>query len=149
MFCVNWTFFQTHIYINRFYCVKITSWLWHHILVFTRLACRSQLIPSADRGAFFGHFLLFPAALACWKLVALPASSQQGSLVFCLGCLHFCHQTQESRLPCLLAHLLHKNKASMPWKGALPSSSGDVIWSQTLAHEPAHLSATVSLPDHY
>lgn len=67
-----------------FYRVEITSWLWHHILVFTWLACRSRLVPSADRGAFFGRWA-FPAALACWKLVALPASSQQGSLVFFWG----------------------------------------------------------------
>lgn len=53
---------NTHIYQSFFYCVEITSWLWHHILIFTWLACRSRLIPSADRGAFFGHFLLFPAA---------------------------------------------------------------------------------------
>lgn len=73
-----------------FYCVEITSWLWHHILVFTWLACHSWLILSADRGDFIGRFLLFPAALACWKLVALPASSQQGSLAFLGGvCILF------------------------------------------------------------
>lgn len=102
---------NTHIYQSFFYRVEITSWLWHHILIFTWLACRSRLIPSANRGAFFGHFLLFPAAVTCWKLVELPASSQQGSLGFCLGCVRFCHQTQDSRPPCLPAPLLHKNKA--------------------------------------